>query len=74
MKRSDFLAIIPEIEVQLWWKGRKIGDCYMTSFNVHNDMIETTCKDNDSAKVMSPGHQSIQIEATVDGPLDIYED
>jgi hypothetical protein len=75
IEKANFSDFNPwDMEVQLWWKGRKIGDCYMTNFMVHNEMIETSCRDNGGATSISPGLQSIQIEATVNGPLNIYED
>lgn len=58
-----------EMEIQLWWKGRKIGDCYLTHFEIKNEMREVTLRADGENKKFVPGAQSIQIEATVNGPL-----
>ena len=60
-----------EIDVHLMYRGRKIGECFITQYNMHNDHIETSCADNEDAKILLTGNQSMTIEATLKGALEI---
>lgn len=69
---QDFSDFNPwDIDVELHYKGRKIGECYLTNINVWNEQIETSCRDNGGAKTLLPMSQSMTIEATLKGALEL---
>lgn len=63
---SDFNPM--EIDVHLIYKGRKIGECFITQFNVYNDV---TCRDNGGAMTRTMGAQTMTIEACLKGALEL---